>query len=125
MTARPDQTDVMLALLAFDAYNRGSNTQLRYSSDEKDKLATTFGGAKLEIVSDGVLPPAATSIGFSASSYTFDGKTVISYRGTDFNFNSVDEGIQTLRDPLPFRHTPSRLLNSSSPHWRVVLAQGL
>jgi hypothetical protein len=81
MTSRPTQQDVQLALLALDAYNRGGNPQLKYTTDAV--LSDTIGSATWIVASDDVLPES-TAVGFSASQYSMGGKNVISYRGTDF-----------------------------------------
>ena len=90
MVDRPaTQQDVMLALLAYDAYSRGVKPQVLKANN--DELPTEIGTAHWVQSSDDI--PGATAIGFSASEYTLSGgKTVISYRGTDFPVNSSDTG---------------------------------
>jgi hypothetical protein len=83
----PTQQDVLLALLAFDSYNRGANPLMTYGGVEE--LAETIGTAALQLQSDDL--NGAEEAGFSASSYSLDGATVISFRGTDFptSFNQI------------------------------------
>jgi hypothetical protein len=76
----PTQQDVLLALLAFDSYNRGANPQMTYAVGAE--LSTTIGTATLQLQSDRLA--GATDAGFSASSYSLNGAKVISFRGTDF-----------------------------------------
>ena len=95
MSDRPSQQNVLLALLAFDAYSRGVNPQLQYAGN-KD-LAQTIGSATWINVSDKLLS-GATDAGFSASQYTLtSGETVISYRGTDFVTDTLPL-LETLKD---------------------------
>ncbi|MEQ1714036.1 MAG: hypothetical protein ABL908_21935, partial [Hyphomicrobium sp.] len=89
MADRPTEQDVLLAILALDAYSRGANPQLCYSADEADVLAETIATATWLQSSDdletaGKLAGAA-AVGFGASQYKLAGKTVISYRGTSFD----------------------------------------
>ena len=65
--------NLMLALLAMDAYNRGSNPAL----DEVQGYGTSVGDANILNISDAPL------IGFSATAYQWNGKKIISFRGTD------------------------------------------
>lgn len=85
MADRPTQQNVMLAILALDAYSRGANPQLQYATGNEGELARTIGTATWELSSTdleraGKLDGAA-AVGFSASHYDMDGKTIISYRG--------------------------------------------
>ncbi len=68
--------NLLLAILAMDSYNRGLNASVKISTS-----ATGLGTATLR--SDGEVPSAWTQVSFFASSYDWDRKTVISYRGTD------------------------------------------
>src|SRR5271155_479418 len=67
---------ILLAILALDSYNRGYNQQLYVSG-------TDIGGAVFQSTSDADPNSVDVLAGFSASAYSFDGDTVISYRGTD------------------------------------------
>jgi hypothetical protein len=70
--------DVFLAVLALDSYNRGSDVGM--------SLPTTveIGNSTIKINSDDNLP-GAKATGFFAQAYEWNGKTVISYRGTTFD----------------------------------------
>ena len=58
MPTRPTQQDVSLALLAFDAYNRGANAQLMYTDEQR--LATTIGDADWQRNSDNIAAATTT-----------------------------------------------------------------
>ncbi len=86
MTTSITQQDVLLAILAMDAYSRGSNVLLRGSQDYE--LSLNVGDATF-IQSSNFLE-GAVGAGFSASEYRLsDGTKVIAYRGTDFNLSSA------------------------------------
>ncbi|WP_253707120.1 Mbeg1-like protein [Bradyrhizobium sp. WD16] len=71
--------DLLLAILAMDAYNRGYGAGLK-------NLNTSIGSASLLPTS--ALPDGSQAAGFFAQAYSLqDGQTVISYRGTDVNFS--------------------------------------
>jgi RTX calcium-binding nonapeptide repeat (4 copies) len=82
----PTAMDVQLALLAFDAYNRGDNKMM--SGVGIADLSTTIGTASFVKTSDSI--SGATDAGFSASQYTIGTQTVISFRGTDFPSSFTD-----------------------------------
>jgi hypothetical protein len=65
--------DVFLSILSMDSYNRGG-AGLNLDSPS---LGTAVIGA----------PGQNAATGFFATSYAWNGKTVISYRGTDFGLN--------------------------------------
>jgi Protein of unknown function (DUF2974) len=94
------QQDVLLSILALDAYNRGSALEL--SNPDKTELSTVIGPATVSQNSDQVLGSGAVNIGFSATSYALaDGKTtVIAYRGTDFTLGSSADWINFFRDVI-------------------------
>jgi hypothetical protein len=79
----PMTTDLYLALLAMDSYNRG------YSPGVDLKGAgfsqTQIGNATIGLKSDDPAAnlPGATAEGFFAQSYTLNGQKIISYRGTE------------------------------------------
>lgn len=77
------QRDVMLAILALDAYSRGPDRKRAIEG-----LAEVVGSADVINESSKDLPDSIES-GFGAVAYTYDGGTVISYRGTDFDLNEV------------------------------------
>jgi hypothetical protein len=68
--------DLFLAILALDSYNHGYNQGLKVDS-------TAIGNAT--IIDDTVNNSNYKSLGFYATVYSWNSKTVISYRGTDFN----------------------------------------
>ncbi len=74
--------DLFLSILALDSYNRGYNSGVFGLSDA---VGSELGTAKL--VKTPVTNPAR-DIGFYATAYTWNGETIISYRGTA-NFGPV------------------------------------
>jgi hypothetical protein len=62
----PNSTDVQIALLAYDAYNRGANPLLTHGGNTP--LATSIGSATWEDDSNDILPASIVS-DFSASYY--------------------------------------------------------
>lgn len=71
--------DLFLAILAMDAYNRGYGAGM---GDPNTGLpGTQIGNATIRFDID--LPAGAQPASFYAQSYTWNGQTVISYRGTD------------------------------------------
>jgi len=82
------QTDLFLAILALDAYNRGYNPGMYIPTpDPNNPDCIQIGNATV------VQQKADNSIGFYAVAYNWDGQTVISYRGTTF-----EVGHNTLND---------------------------
>jgi hypothetical protein len=72
-------SDLFLAVLAMDAYNRGYNNGVVLTGNQ---LGNATPGADSSILGTG----ADSSVGFFAQAYTLtDGQTLISYRGTDSN----------------------------------------
>ncbi len=65
--------DLFKAILAMDAYNRGPNAGLNVDGVQ-------IGNAFLR---DDLLPAGSQAASFFAQSYTWNGETIISYRGTD------------------------------------------
>jgi hypothetical protein len=80
------QSDLMLAILALDAYNRGDNPGMNFNRNS-DAPGTLIGGAT--ILSDDDTDPAQAAsfqaASFYAIAYTWNGQTIISYRGTRFD----------------------------------------
>jgi len=79
--------DVMKAILAMDAYNRGYDVGI----DGLGGLGSAIGNATLSSQSDTEAGDLGVSAGFYAVSYvlnagTANEETIISYRGTDKNF---------------------------------------
>ena len=68
--------DLFLAILSMDAYNRGYNPGLQITGSQ-------IGDAFLGRATDPQLEPEAVAASFFAQAYTWNGQTVISYRGTD------------------------------------------
>jgi hypothetical protein len=77
----PISQDLMLALLSMDSYNRGLNTGLDLSA--WGASSTNLGNATIEEIPEDIDIANWITAGFSAQAYTWNGKTVISYRGTD------------------------------------------
>ncbi len=76
--------DLFLAILAMDSYNRGYNAGL--GDPETGLPGTQIGNAVLGISDQSTAAKAAS---FFAQSYTWNGQTIISYRGTD-NFDPLN-----------------------------------
>ena len=73
----PISEDLFLSILSMDAYNRGYNVGVTIAGDQ-------IGNATL--LSNADDPEGiARAASFFAQSYSWNGKTVISYRGTDSN----------------------------------------
>src|SRR4051794_22877107 len=70
--------DLFLAILAMDSYNRGYDRGIKGISD-----TAPIGNATFFSMSDTRLGFAARNAGFFGIAYDWDGKRVISYRGTD------------------------------------------
>ena len=72
------------AILAMDSYNRGYNAGIKFGNltgnNSIDAPGTKIGNA---IVYRANGDPEAQSIGFYGIAYSYNGETVISYRGTD------------------------------------------
>lgn len=85
---------LFLAILAMDAYNRGYSTGI--ISNSQNALAgvggTQIGNAAIASNSSILGPNVDVSASFFAQSYTWNGKTVISYRGTDQTFSDAYSG---------------------------------
>jgi hypothetical protein len=73
-------TDVMMSILALDAYNRGYAPGIAGLSDAKD---SRIGSATIDRTAEDA-EGAAKAAGFFAVQYSLGGTTVISYRGTTF-----------------------------------------
>ena len=76
--------DLFVAILALDSYDRG------YDSNLTAVLGNQIGNASVLNIA---LPNGSLTAGFYAVAYDWDGTTVISYRGTNFDltggFNSA------------------------------------
>lgn len=68
--------DLFRAILAMDSYNRGGTTW----SAGIELTGTQIGTATIR---QDTQPAGAAAASFFAQAYTWNGKTVISYRGTD------------------------------------------
>ncbi|MBA4026593.1 MAG: hypothetical protein C0511_20300 [Hyphomicrobium sp.] len=108
--------ELMLAILAMDAYNRGYNPGVSISG-------TSLGDATLGVSSDiePGIPGVAAS--FFAQSYTLaDGSTVISYRGTDRARVSDETDARLRAAPgQPIRLRPDEWAAGPN-HWLVDIA---
>ena len=69
--------DVFKAILAMDAYNKGTRQGVKTSN------TGDIGTAKILSDSDARLDGAGTFTGFFATSYDWNGQKIISFRGTD------------------------------------------
>jgi hypothetical protein len=86
--------DLMLSILAMDSYNRGYGEGIVGLSAA---AGTMIGDAK--IIRDANDPGGiARSAGFYAVAYDWNGKTVISYRGTDYLTETNSIGGDMLND---------------------------
>ena len=72
--------ELMLSILSMDAYNRGYDPGISGLSDES---GSSIGNATITARSSSQAGSAEVNAGFYAISYTWNGQTVISYRGTD------------------------------------------
>ncbi|MEZ5815416.1 MAG: hypothetical protein R3E13_11965 [Alphaproteobacteria bacterium] len=73
------QPELMNAILAMDAYNRGYDASIELPSAIDGSVSI----GKATII-DAKGDTAAQAIGFYALAYDYDGQTIISYRGTDY-----------------------------------------
>ena len=71
--------ELMLSILAMDAYNRGYNPGIEGLGDPGSSL----GNARFDAQSDIDANSQAVQQSFYAASYSYNGQTIISYRGTD------------------------------------------
>ncbi|MFA5990133.1 MAG: hypothetical protein WC803_11075 [Sphingomonas sp.] len=80
-------SNVFYSILALDAYNRGSVQGVN------DLPVGAIGGAIITTNSSNLLNPEEDNTGFFGVAYSWNGQTIISYRGTDaaLSFNSVSE----------------------------------
>lgn len=76
---------VMRAILAMDSYNRGFRPGLDFREVSTVTGAMTdLGNARITHLDTNVFSEAALrQSGFSATAYSWNGETIISYRGTD------------------------------------------
>jgi Lipase (class 3) len=86
--------EVFLSILAMDSYQRG------YAPGISGVTGDGIGNATLLTDSSsqsnyGLTLASTSAVGFFAQAYTWEGQTVISYRGTDFD---VGRGTQFVRD---------------------------
>jgi len=86
----PISDELMLAILAMDAYNRGYNSGivgLNGNAQTGLGLSGQIGSARIDansdILKDADGNPLDQAASFFAISYSWNGQTVISYRGTD------------------------------------------
>jgi Protein of unknown function (DUF2974) len=85
--------DLMLAILAMDSYNRGYNEGLKVPGSQ---IGTAVLAARSDTRSDS---PHVTA-SFFAQSYTWNGQTVISYRGTDAILADITSWATFLNNPI-------------------------
>ena len=77
--------NLFTAILAMDSYNRGYNTGVNLGEN------TQIGTASIsnQLLDQALL--SAKTAGFFAFAYTYNGETVISYRGTDNQTSATDQ----------------------------------
>ena len=89
--------DLFLAILSMDSYNRGygQNVLLKTgdSTTGQSEAGRNLGNAKILSFQ---IPLASAASGFYAIAYNWNGETVISYRGT--NFDVANGGAELLKD---------------------------
>jgi len=88
--------DVFLSLLSLDAYNRGLGANIDRLGVEPN--VSRIGDATLITDSDRTIGSAGVDAGFYAVAYNWNGETIISYRGT--NFDPGDSITEFLSSPL-------------------------
>ena len=72
--------ELFFSILSMDAYNRGYSPGIEGLGGENSQIGTAIiGKSSSQLLDSG----ADVSAGFYALSYTWNGQTVISYRGTD------------------------------------------
>ena len=80
--------DLLLAILSMDAYNRGYRAGIADDgvgdSDGLGGIGSAIGTATVVMESDVEPESPGVENGFYALSYSWNGQTIISYRGTDF-----------------------------------------
>jgi len=86
--ATATQTDLFLAILALDAYNRGYNPGMTFAGDS-DSPGTEIGDATILQATDDL---SSQNSSFYAVAYSWNSETVISYRGTTFENNAANLG---------------------------------
>lgn len=91
--------DLMLALLSMDSYNRGYGQGIFLTGD-------SLGLATIGLKSNSLVGSAEVTAGFFAQSYSWNGQTIISYRGTDTPIDyatgwSTGIGVQNLLTQAP------------------------
>lgn len=83
--------DLFRAILAMDVYHRNYNQGIKpeyFSSQAQIGTATIARNSSNDGLIGGV---DHKSIGFFAQEYTWNGKTIIAYRGTDSGFDDFSE----------------------------------
>jgi fermentation-respiration switch protein FrsA (DUF1100 family) len=78
--------DLFLSILSLDSYNRGYGHRINITGD-----LTKLGNATIGIQSDIEDNSEGVKAGFFAQAYSYQGETIISYRGTD-GLNDVLNG---------------------------------
>lgn len=76
-------SELFLAILSMDAYNRGYNAGIGGPDGLGSSNGTGIGNASITAASDSSENSAERAAGFYAVAYEWQGQTVISYRGTD------------------------------------------
>ena len=86
-------SELFMAILAMDAYNRGYYPGITDSGDSNEGMAgNSIGTAIVGLSADVATYPNAVAASFFAQAYTLaNGQTVISYRGTDQPLRDRDD----------------------------------
>lgn len=77
-------SDLFTAILAMDAYNRGYNSGLGDAANGLGGIGSQIGNAIVSSDTRILGTNVAQAASFFAQAYSWNGQTVISYRGTDF-----------------------------------------